>query len=96
MGEDGPEMIELNDQGNTVMVDAVEGMELSRDQLRFFFRAGAGPFAGRVTLASELEVCDDVPFDSIPLAAVRVRFEVDDVRFDSLRTKLARLCNGGS
>lgn len=91
MGENGPEMIELNDQGNSVKVDAVEGMDLSRDQARFFFRENSGPCAGRVSLAKEIEVFTDMPFELVRLGALRVRFHVDDARFDSLRTKLAPL-----
>jgi hypothetical protein len=96
IGEDGLEMIELNDQGNSVMTDAVKKVELSRDEVRFYFRAGAGPLAGRVALAREIEVFEDVPFKSVSLAAVRVRFDVDDVRFDSLRSHLAPLWNSRS
>jgi hypothetical protein len=101
VGEHGPEMVEFNDQGNSVAIDAVERVDLVRDQARFFFRDGNGLVAGRVSLAKEIEVFEDVEPErsgvgvpsggALELAALRVRFDVDDGRFEALRGKLAPL-----
>jgi hypothetical protein len=106
LGDGGrPEMIEFNDQGNSVSVGTVERTELSRERLRLVFRRGAGPFAGRVPLAEEIEVFEDVlpdpntndafskydHFDQVQLTAVRVRFVIDGARFNELRKKLETL-----
>jgi hypothetical protein len=96
LGEDGPEAIEFNDQGNTVDVDAVQEFDLARGYARLSFRGGAGPFAGRVSLAPEIEVFEDAWLDpvaadggAVQLGAICVHFEVSDARFEMLRTKLA-------
>lgn len=93
LGEDGPELVELNDQHNTVGVAALCRTELARDQLRLAFLPGQGPVPGRVSLAPEIEVFDDDAErdDAPPLAAVRVRFTCDDAIFEQLREKLAPL-----
>jgi hypothetical protein len=51
-------------------------------------------FAGRVSLAAEIEVFEDVwlePGAVMELGALLVRFDVDDGRFEALRGKLAPL-----
>jgi hypothetical protein len=101
LGEDGrPELLEFNDQGNTVAVAAVERVELESNHVRFVFRADAGPYAGRVSLAPELEVFEDelpdpstfpqyTRFDQVQLDALCVWFAGDEVQLASLREKLA-------
>ncbi len=105
LGDDGPEMIEFNDQGNTVSVETVKHAELALDHVRFVFRPDAGPFAGRVRLAAEIEVFEDAlpdpsandafsryqRFDDVQLTAICVRFDGDDARSSALREKLASL-----
>ena len=101
LGDAGPEQLELNDQANTIAIDALTHVELSRDEIRFELRTGAGPFAGRVSLASDLELFEDaVPdgdlasyerYEDVQLSSLRVRFTLDDARFEALREKLAPL-----
>jgi len=105
IGEDGPEMIEFNDQDNTVAVDALASVRIAGDHVRFVFRREAGPFAGRVSLATEIEVFENVrpdeeaetafarfrSFDEVQLGAIIVRFEVDRARLEALREKLREL-----
>jgi hypothetical protein len=105
VGDDGPKMIEFNDQGNTVYIDALRHAELARDHVRFVFHHGAGPFAGRVSLAEDIDVFEDVlpdpdaddafskyhRFADVQLSAISVRFDGDDAHLDSLRKKLAAI-----
>lgn len=91
LAEDGVELVELNDQGNTVPASAVAGVELASGHLRVAFRAGKGPFAGRVSLSPEIEIYEDADDDAVQLSAVRVRFTSDDARFARLRGKLGTL-----
>jgi hypothetical protein len=91
LDENGPEMVEFNDQGNTVEIDALERVDLSRNQVRFVLREGAGLFPGRVSLAAEIEEFEDVwlePGAAVELGAILVRFDIDDARFEALRGKL--------
>jgi hypothetical protein len=105
LGEQGAEQIEFNDQGNSVPVPAVECVELSRNELRILFRDAQGVFAGRVRLPAGEEVFEDASpqheasspfsnyasFGGINLAALRVRFDVDDAQLQRLRAKLVPL-----
>lgn len=93
LDEEGPALVELNDQHNTVPIAAVDGAELARDHLWLRFRPGQGPVAGRVSLAPEIEVFEDDAErdDEALLAAVRVRFTCDDATFARLGERLAGL-----
>jgi len=82
-------LIEFNDQGNTVEADAVSRIELARDHLRIHFHEGAGPFAGRVSLAPEIEIFRDEEGNEGQLGTLCVHFNVDDSRFEVLRRRLA-------
>jgi hypothetical protein len=97
-------MIEFNDQGNAVPVEALQRVLLAGDHVRFIFHRGAGPFAGRVSLAEDIEVFGDVlpdpsadgpfscsRFDEVQLTAICIRFDVDDARLDALRQELGVL-----
>lgn len=79
-----PSRFELNDQGNTVRMDAVERIELARDQVRIVFRPGAGPASGRVSLSKEIELFED-DFESVTLGGLLVRFTTDDETFGLLK-----------
>jgi hypothetical protein len=102
-----PEMIELNDQGNTVGAESVTRADLARDHVRIVFDRDAGPVAGRVSLSEEIELFEDVipdpddetfseydRFEDVPLTSLCVRFDLDDARFEALREKLATLLRG--
>jgi hypothetical protein len=101
LGDDGPEMVEFNDQENTIEVDAVERVELAPKHVRLHFRRGAGVVAGRVTLAPEIEVFEDVPMKRrrdgglqlgvVELGALLVRFDIDAQHFEAVQSKLVRM-----
>jgi len=101
LGDEGPELFELNDQGNTVKRRALLRAELGSDRLRFVFRARAGPFAGRVSLSREIEVFRDKRpsrtgpfakyrrFDDVRLSVLEIRFAIEPTQLGALRDKLA-------
>lgn len=55
---DGDLTVELNDQGNQRSGGEVERLELSPSSFRVVFRLGEGPYSGRVSLSSALELFD--------------------------------------
>lgn len=91
LGEDGPELFEFNDQGNTVECEALARTELGRDRIRFVFHEAAGPWAGRVSLGEAIEVFEDEEYEDAQLGALTIVFDVDAPTHAALRTKLAGL-----
>lgn len=82
------DMLELNEEGNTVDADEVARTELTADHVRFVFRDGAGPYPGRVGLSPEIEVFEDEEFDDVPLSSLLIRFTIDDAKLAELRRRL--------
>jgi hypothetical protein len=72
------ELIELNDQDNTVPRKAVRELTVARGTLRIVFQKGKGPLAGGVA----------APDTGPALGALKVAFEADAATTKKLQAKL--------
>lgn len=86
------ELVEFNEQSNTVGIGAIQRAELTRDRCRLAFRGGEGPVSGRVSLAADIEMFEDDPGTcGLHVDSLAVQFAVDDRRFAGLREALASI-----